>query len=249
MAYLSVWRDPLLPIRRGFRAMWQYLPADCPLCGCAARGGALCGNCRLWVTGSMGSKTARCQVCCLALDQQHTCPDCAKIPPAFDQVVAAFDYAEPGDLLIHRLKVRRDFFMANVLANMLAQAITNSAMHLPKNATVVCVPASRAAIVRRGFNPAAEIARCLADQLGLAYQPQVLRRAHEGHKQASLNRAERTLSVQALYQCTCQLDGMDILVVDDVMTTGSTLNSIAHQLRLAGAARVFGLVVARTPCR
>lgn len=247
MAYLSVWRDSLLPIRRAFQAIWRQLPTDCALCGCAALGGALCERCRLWVTGSMRLSTGRCQVCCLLLDQRRVCTDCTMALPAYAQVVAAFDYADPGDLLIHRLKVRRDFFMADMLASLLVEAIVRSSLRLPKNTIVVCVPASRAAILRRGFNPAAEIARCLAARLGLPYQPQLLRRVHEGPKQASLSRTERVGSVQTLYACTRHLGGMDVAVVDDVMTTGSTLNCIAHKLRDAGAARVYGLVVARTP--
>lgn len=247
MAYLPAWCDSVAPIRRGLRAVWQHLPSDCPLCGCAALGGFLCDGCRLWVTGSMRVANNRCKVCCLRLDQQTTCPDCAMIQPAYERIVAAFDYAEPGDLLLHRLKVRRNFFMADTLASLLLGAMTSALLSLPENTVVVCVPASRAAILRRGFNPAAEIARCVAARLGLPYRPHVVKRVHEGRKQAYLSRVERASSVQALYACNSNLGGTEVAIVDDVMTTGSTINSIALTLRAAGAAKVYGLVVARTP--
>ncbi|MBP6018525.1 MAG: ComF family protein [Burkholderiaceae bacterium] len=197
----------------------------------------------------MHSSQPRCPVCCLALPQLGPCPDCALLQPAYDRVVAAFDYHEPGDLLIHRLKSQRRFSMAPMLAELLAQAIRQAPLPLPKNTILLCVPASRASVLRRGFNPAAAVARSLASQLGLPYQPQLLRRAREGAKQAQLSRTERARSTQSLYACTRYVPGAHIAVVDDVLTTGSTLQGIARQLRAAGAASVCGLVVARTPYR
>ncbi|NYT65451.1 ComF family protein [Alcaligenaceae bacterium] len=249
MAYLSIWRESIPRLKQGIRYCTQHIPSDCPLCRCSARGGRLCDSCRLWVTQSMNSGQPRCPVCCLALPQAEPCPDCASLQPAYDKVIAAFDYHEPGDLLIHRLKSQRNFSMAPMLAGLLVQAIQRAPLSLAKNTIVLCVPASRASVLRRGFNPAAAVARSLASQLDLPYQPQLLRRAREGAKQAHLSRTERARSTQSLYACTGYIPGAHIAVVDDVLTTGSTLQGIARQLRAAGAASVCGLVLARTPYR
>lgn len=195
----------------------------------------------------MADRAARCAVCSLVLDTSGHCPDCTLRAPAIDRVIAAFDYAAPGDLLIHQLKTSHRFISAGMLAGLLVDAIHAATPVLAGNTILVPVPASRAAILRRGFNPAAEIARCLASRLQFACRPELLTRVHEGVKQTHLGRHERTRSVQALYRCAAGLDGVHIGVVDDVLTTGSTLHSIAQVFKAEGAASVTGLVLARTP--
>lgn len=112
---------------------------------------------------------------------------------------------------------------------------------------VVPVPASRRALAVRGFNPAAEIGRDLALRLGLSWRPEVLRRVREGGFQKGLSRHERRAGVAGLYACAMPVAGRAMLVVDDVMTTGSTLHAVAGVLKAAGAARVWCAVAARTP--
>lgn len=197
----------------------------------------------------MADGMARCAVCCLALDARGTCPDCSRLAPAFDRVLAAFDYASPGDLLIHQLKIGRNFTSAGMLAAMLADAMAAASPALPRGIILVPVPASRSAILRRGFNPAAEIARCLAAQLQLPCRPALLMRLREGVRQTHLGRAQRASSARLLYYCPQSVQDAHIAVVDDVLTTGSTLNSIALAFKAAGAASVTGLVLARTPYR
>lgn len=229
------------------RACLARIPSACGLCQGGARGGSLCRFCHAAVLRSMNSDTARCPICCLALADQGVCADCAARPPAFDRIIAAFDYAPPGDLLIHHLKVGRRFTSAVMLAGMLAETVRDKAPRLPENALLVPVPASKASILARGFNPAAEIARGLARELHMDCQPGLLLRAREGGRQTHLTRLERAASVQHLYDCPRRVDGAAIAVVDDVLTTGSTLHRIAQQFKAVGAAAVYGLVLARTP--
>jgi predicted amidophosphoribosyltransferase len=132
------------------------------------------------------------------------------------------------------------------LAGLLACA-TRAAAILPAGTILVPVPASRASILRRGFNPAAEIARYVARRLDLDCRPGLLLRVQEGVKQTRRSRAERFIGTDDLYRCPRRVDGVTIAVVDDVLTTGSTLDSIARQFRSVGAVSVYGLVVARTP--
>jgi ComF family protein len=196
---------------------------------------------------SMAQSTPRCSRCALALDAKGACPDCEARRPAFDRIIAAFDYAAPGDLLIHHLKAERRFITAAMLADLLAHAVRGATPALPGNTILVPVPASRASVLERGFNPAAEVARCLSRALQLPYQPQLLLRAQEGQRQTRLGRADRTRSVHELYRCPQRMEGAAIAIVDDVLTTGSTMHSIALRFKAAGAKTVCGLVLARTP--
>ncbi|NYT63689.1 ComF family protein [Alcaligenaceae bacterium] len=195
----------------------------------------------------MGGSGLRCQRCCLVLDAHGQCPDCALREPVFERVVAAVDYAPPADLLIHYLKSGRRFTCAGMLASLLADAVRQAPFVLPRNVVLVPVPASKASLLERGFNPAAEIARALGVQLDVACRPGLLQRAQEGVRQTRLTRSERARSVLSLYRCPVRLDGAVIAVVDDVMTTGNTMHSIAQEFKAAGAEQVYGLVVARTP--
>ncbi|WP_353153309.1 ComF family protein [Pollutimonas bauzanensis] len=255
MADLPVLREPARYPRVGLRHRFYLacqagialVPTSCVLCQGRAKGGSLCVFCHAAVMRSMLDGRPRCLACCLALDAAMQCPDCVQRLPAFDRVIAAFDYAAPGDLLIHYLKAGRRFTSAAMLAGLLAQAVRHATLALPDDAILVPVPASRASIRERGFNPAAEVARCLARQLGMACRPGLLLRAQEGRRQTHLGRIERVSSSLALYSCPMRVDGAAIVVVDDVMTTGSTLHSIAQVLKAAGAASVCGLVLARTP--
>ncbi len=229
------------------RACVARIPSACGLCQGAASGGSLCQFCKAAVLRSVSANMPRCPVCFLALPAGAECADCSRHAPAFDRIIAAFDYAPPGDLLIHYLKAGRRFTSAAMLSGLLADAVRHAAPALPEHAILVPVPASRASILARGFNPAAEIARGLASIWNMECRPGLLRRAQEGTRQTHLGRRERASSVQYLYDCPSRVDGAVIAVVDDVMTTGSTLNSIALQFKAAGAAAVHGVVLARTP--
>lgn len=240
---VGLWRRLCLACR----AAKALVPTACVLCQGNAKGGQLCQYCYAAVVASMNGGRPRCHQCCLVLDLQGQCPDCALREPAFARVIAAFDYAPPADLLIHYLKRARRFTSAGMLADLLADAVRQAQPALPHNMVLVPVPSSRASLLERGFNPAAEIARGLGKALHLGCKPGWLQRAQEGSRQTRLKRSERMHSALSLYRCPVRVEGAVIAVVDDVMTTGSTLHSIALEFKAAGAQQVYGLVLARTP--
>lgn len=255
MAYLSDLRESVCKVssrlgRAGDRVLRQgraLIPSQCPLCTSDALGGALCWRCHALIERLGQEVTPRCAGCGLNLDTPPVCPDCSARPPAFDRIIAAFDYCAPGDFLIHRLKVERRFTDARMLGQMLADRVQHAWPGMPDDVVLVPVPSSSQAIRRRGFNPAAEVARVLARRLERPLRPDVLRRIRDGHKQATLDRETRLMSTSRLYDVAADVRGVRIVVVDDVMTTGSTLHSIAVLLKRAGALSVHGVVLARTP--
>lgn len=233
------------------------LPSDCPLCAMAAQGGNLCAGCvddiladRQGRPGSgphgLDSERRRCPRCWLMLvPGSAACPDCAAHPPAFQRTVCAFDYAPPADALVWQLKGGLRLARAALLARMLARAVHQAAPALPRPVVLVPIPASPASLRRRGFNPANEIAQALGRELGLPVAGW-LERTRGGGRQTHLDRRARRLGAHELYRCRVPASGC-IAVVDDVMTTGSTMDSAARALLAAGADGVLALAAARTP--
>lgn len=236
-----------------FRALFAGIPGHvatpCPLCEARASAGRVCGACEDELQQVVPPGFRRCGHCALILAQNGPCPDCRLLRPAFDRVVAAFDYGFPGDLLIHGLKSQLRFTHAPALACLMARAAAAQQLVLAPGSLVLPVPAAPSALRYRGFNPAAEIARPLARRLGAGYRAGWLRRQPGAAQQKRLGRADRAREAASLYYCVRRLDGCHVVLVDDVMTTGSTLHGAALAVRAAGAVSVNGLVAARTPLR
>lgn len=240
------------------RRLLSRLGCDCPLCGARVAGARLCAGCQADLTAVPAGAPARCPRCALRLPGGGShCAACLAEPRAFSRTVAAFDYAPPGDTLILMLKTQLRLSMAPVLARLMAQALRTAAdadgagghcaARWPPDLLLVPIPASRASLRQRGMNPAAEIARSLAAELALPAPRLMLARRRESPRQATLDRRARQRGAVGLFVCTGPVRGRHVAVVDDVMTTGSTVGAAAAALMAAGAASVTVLVAARTP--
>jgi ComF family protein len=211
----------------------------CYLCRGTARGGLLCPGC----DGDLPRLPAeRCPCCALPSTGGRTCGRCLAQDPAYDSTEAAIAFAFPADVLVHALKYRGELALAPLLASLLAPRIA----HDHAIAAVVPVPLSAARLRERGFNQAMEIARPLAAIAGAPLQPGWLERSTDTPALAGLALADRAKSVRGAFRCTAAVAGLSIAVVDDVMTSGATLEEVARTLKRAGAARVVNWVVART---
>jgi ComF family protein len=178
------------------------------------------------------------------------CSRCARHPPGHTSLVAAIDYSYPGDMLIQRFKEGARLAYAGMFARLLwgrLQASASGGQGKVSFSALVPIPSSQSALKRRGFNPAAELARELARLSGLPVQHTWLTRTRETTTQKTLNARARRESVAGLYVCPSAVPGVWIGLVDDVITTGSTMDTAAQALLSAGAAGVVGLAAAHTP--
>ena len=180
-----------------------------------------------------------CPRCALASPGGQVCGRCLTDAPHYDATVAALAYAFPADALVQALKFRGELALSSLLGKLLADRIAHATVD-----RIVAVPLSPARLRTRGYNQSVEIARhVMPAKLDL----HTCVRTRETPPQMDLPFDERRRNVRGAFQCTRALIGERIALVDDVMTTGATLDEVAKVLKAAGASRVENWVVARTP--
>jgi ComF family protein len=214
-------------------------PQDCFVCGAVAGGDSVCPACRAELPLHAGPG---CPVCALPTPGGELCGHCLRSPPAFDATRALFSYAFPVDRMVQALKYHHRLAVARFFADSLRA--------LPPPARVdllLPMPLHVQRLRGRGFNQAVEIARPLARAWRVPLALAAVRRTRDVPAQAGLDRAARIANLRGAFCCDLPLEGRHVVVVDDVMTTGASLNELARTLKRHGAARVENLVVARTP--
>lgn len=225
------------------------LPTSCALCG-ATHNEAICASCN---ARHFSGAQSRCHCCAIPLtatarSDASVCGACLKTPPAFDATIVATDYAPPVDQLVLALKFGNRLALAPLLARMLTDAVQQRALPLPDMLTPV--PLGRMRLAERGFNQSMEIARPLSRALRTKLDPWLVVRQRDTHAQALLHPDERHRNVRNAFvvpgKAIDRVRGKHVGIVDDVMTTGETLNELAATLKRFGAARVTNLVFART---
>ncbi|OZA30878.1 MAG: phosphoribosyltransferase [Hydrogenophilales bacterium 17-61-9] len=217
----------------------HVLPRTCLLCGAAAANRALCEDCLAdlpWL------RQPTCPQCATPTPAGHVCGACLKQPPAFARTVAALAYTFPLDRLIPRLKYQGRLAIAPALGECLVHAVASS----PRPDRLIAMPLHAKRIRERGFNHATEIARDVAKKLGIALDTSSCQRIRDTPPQMGLKHDARRRNVRGAFTCSEKVEGQRIALVDDVMTTGTSLDELAATLKRAGAREVTCWVVART---
>ena len=218
------------------KLMQQALPRHCVLCDAPIRHERICTGCTAELPRL---PPGRCTVCAVPLASGTVCGACLREPPAFERVWAALAYDFPVDALIHAFKYGRRLALAPVLGEVLA------ACAAPEADVLMPMPLAPQRLYERGFNQALEIARVLSRRHRLPLDATGCRKVIETAPQACLPWKERAKNVRRAFVCDAPVTGLRVAVVDDVLTTGATLNELTRVLRKAGAASVTGWVVAR----
>ncbi|MGI3131652.1 ComF family protein [Halopseudomonas pachastrellae] len=193
-----------------------------------------------------------CERCALPLPHSSSlCGRCLKSPPAFCRAVVPMLYRFPLDALIPAFKYHRHnrygWLLAQLLAEHLQQQLAEPEALIPD--LLLPVPMHPRRQAQRGYNQAFELARDLAKTLELPCRADLLQRVRQTTAQEGLDAAARRRNLRGAFTCPKpeQLEGQHLALIDDVMTTGATLNEASRTLLAAGAASVQVWCVARTP--
>ena len=223
---------------------WLF-PPRCP--ACLGKGEPVTDFCRACFT-ELPFARGGCDLCAAAIPggagHGVVCGRCLARPPAFDRVFAAFSYAPPIDDLIRGLKFGEHLYCARSLGSLLAARAEQS--NVPTPDCFIPVPLYYMRLRRRGFNQAVEIARVLSRCMSVPMDARCLQRIRAGVPQTALPAKQRLQNPKGAFALRRVPRGRFVAIVDDVMTTGATVNEVARVLRRAGVARVEVWVAART---
>jgi len=221
------------------RNVHAWAGGDCLLCGAESGPELLCPAC----IGELPALPESCPQCALPSPAAAVCGSCINRSPHFDATLALWRYEFPCDGLVQALKYRAQLALAGFFARSLASR------PLPEVDVVLPMPLHAKRLAERGFNQALEIARGLARYRSTPIEPRGVLRVKNTPPQTELPYEDRAKNVRGAFRCELDLSGASVAVLDDVMTTGATLNELARVLKRAGARRVENFVIARTVLR
>ncbi|MBK7953146.1 MAG: ComF family protein [Candidatus Accumulibacter sp.] len=219
------------------RSCDRLLSQDCLLCGARSAASLLCRACEADLPRLPMPCCARC-----ALPSSHgeVCGRCLARPPHYDATFAAFRYGFPIDKLVQAFKYGHRLALASYFGRQLALLTDSATADL-----IIPLPLHRLRLRERGFNQALELARPLSKAWRVPIDARSCRRIRHTAAQADLPWRERASNVRGAFDCTSDLTGRRLLLIDDVMTTGASLDELARTVKLHGAAQVTLLVLAR----
>ena len=214
----------------------KLFPQDCMLCTGSSAGQPLCDSC----IQDLPVLLAVCPVCALPSPRSQICGRCVAHPPNFSRTLAAWIYDFPMDRIIHAFKFRHRLELAPWFAATLARRLD------VLSPLIIAMPLHRTRLAERGFNQSLEIAKHVAELAGGKLLSGAVHKHRQTLLQSELPLEARARNVRDAFRCTVKFNRSAVVVVDDVMTTGATLNELARILKQAGADQVTNLVVART---
>ena len=206
---------------------------------CSSPDSWLCARC-LDNTGLL--VVDRCWLCAAPFEEEILCRICTHFQPAFERILVERPFDGPLRHAIHRFK----FESGRSLAATLAATMSSTIGELSPDTAVVPVPLHHTRLNERGYNQSSLLARLLAVQYGLQLTERVMVRIRDTKAQMSLRPDERRRNVRGAFATIAGVEvPKSVLLVDDVVTTGSTVDECARVLKAAGAERVTVAAVAR----
>lgn len=231
---------------RAYQLIWEALdwlyPPECG--GCGKKGVRWCAECQI---NSQELVNSGCERCGDVTVPSGICPRCKQSKPAYDAVRSWAAFIGPVRNALHRLKYKRDIGLGERLARPMISALTRLGWSVDQ---VVPVPLSLARLSERGYNQSALIAYPVALGLGIPYSSTSLRKTRDTRSQVGLSWNDRQSNVAGAFMAVPgKVEGKRILIIDDVTTSGTTLNECAIALKRGGAQRVYGYTFARAVFR
>lgn len=216
--------------------------SNCRLCaGPADHPGGLCRAC----LADLPHNQHPCPRCGVVLTHatETPCGECQRQPPHFDHAHIPYRYAPPLIPFITGLKFQGRLADARLLGQLFLASLDPAAYPLPE--CLIPVPLHPRRLRERGFNQALELARPISQQLHLPLEPHVVQRRLHTRPQSELSGVTRRRNLRYAFQLAAPIPYRHVALIDDVVTTGSTLNELAKELRQTGVKTIQIWAIAR----
>lgn len=185
-----------------------------------------------------------CLYCGLPLASEGLCPDCQKQKPLFQPVTVPLVYSGSARYLLQQLKFSALLPVISLFAELIAERRSELSA-LPD--ILVPVPLHPARLQQRGFNQAHELAKCLSNRLSIANEYRLVKKVRHTAAQSELHSIrQRQANIRNCFQIDGKIKNLHVAIVDDVITTGTTMKELSRTLLDAGARQVEVLAVCRT---
>ncbi len=225
---------------------FQLLPGCCLLCGkLSEKQQDLCPTCR----SKLPFNDHHCSTCAQPLPSSipagSMCGRCQTKPPSFDHCFAPFRYQDDLTTLHHNFKFHHKLAAGRLMADLMYQRLAAASRQMPQ--LLIPVPLHCRRLKQRGFNQAQELTRILSAELSIAVDSCSLQRTRDTRAQSGLPKKERHKNIHKAFALSSGIHSPHVAIVDDVMTTGHTVDEIAKLLRASGIPEIEVWVFARTP--
>ena len=218
------------------------LPSCCNLCRKYLATNSLCQTCK----NSIIKTSPCCSICQIALENTDICGACLSLQPYFDRAFVLGDYGNALETLITGLKFEKQLHYGKTLSDLFIAQLPS--WYAEKNfpTLLIPVPLHKKRLKQRGFNQALEIAKPIANTFSIPLDRFNCIRTKATETQMSLSKTKRKQNVANAFKVKATVTAKHIAIIDDVMTTGHTLNALANQLKKQGAQQVDVWCCART---
>jgi len=225
----------------------SILGNHCFLCaGPGSRHQTICSDC----SNDMVTNTTSCPVCAQPNTASRICPGCQsryaaprEKRPIIENTLTLFQYQYPVNRLIQNMKFNDGLDIACYLGEMLCDLFLHKSAAIPYG--IIAVPLHPSRLISRGYNQSIELARPLARRLDIKLDTGICTRVRATVPQTDLPANKRRNNVLNAFNIAAEIPYKHVLLIDDVITTGSTVNELARMLHCAGVARIDVLACAR----
>jgi ComF family protein len=189
-----------------------------------------------------------CCICALPLSTNHSepiCGKCLKQTPSFDYCHTPFVYGYPLSGLISDFKFSEKFYAGRLLAELLIHFVEINKLELPE--LIMPIPLHPSRLKERGFNQALELAKPIARHFNIPLDTKSCKRIKATSTQSTLNKKVRKKNMRGAFKIVQPLNCKHLVLIDDVVTTGTTVNELAKTIKANGVQRVDVWAIARTP--
>lgn len=246
-----------MDIQRLFHASLQFglhaglrllYPPRCLLCASPGADDAdLCQHCYQ----SLPFNQNACVSCALPLPEGASagavCGRCQKKPPYYDEAFSVFSYEQPVVWLIQQFKFNEKLVHARLLGELLAESECIERITVDGDVCILPVPLFKKRLRQRGFNQSIELARALSKKTGWPIESKRVVRERETTAQTGLDAKARRKNIRGAFEVLEALPQKHVVIIDDVVTTGSTVNELSWVLKKSGVLKCTVLSLARAP--